>query len=186
MNAAEFQANMQRDARLLENYIVNEFPAIAAKIALRFIDGNFRAQGWQGRNFSLWMPNKKGTTTLINTGNLRRSIHYYTAPGQVTVFSNSPYAAVHNRGFHGTVEVKAHTRYKYVAQKIGTGRYNKSGSERMKTIHMVSDSTDVKAHARIMNITKRQFMPTDQNDSPVLKNAIRREIIRAQRKIFGQ
>lgn len=184
MTPQHFQAETQRKAKELENYIVNVFPQRAGKIALRFIDGNFRAQGWQGQRFSLWKPNKRNGTILVDKGRLRRSIHFRTAPGQVSVFSNSPYAAVHNRGFNGTVTVKEHTRYKYVAQKIGTGRFNKSGTERLKTIHTVASSSDVSSHTRKMNIEKRQFMPEGQNGSPVFANAIRREIVREIKQIF--
>ena len=175
---------MKVKSGMLEDYIVNIFPRRAAAISLRFIDGNFRAGGWQGNRFSVWLPNKKGTTTLIDKGNLRRSFHYITAPGQVYVFSNSPYAFVHNRGFVGIVSVKAHTRYKFASYKVGTGRFNKNGTERTKTYHTVSGTTQVAAHTRKMNIPKRQFMPEDQNDSPVFNNAIKREITRSIQQIF--
>lgn len=184
MTPEQFRANTERMARALENYVVNIFPSRAGKIALRFIDGNFHAQGWQGATFQPWKPNNAGTRILMKRAFLLRSFHYITGPGQCTIFSNSPYAYVHNFGFHGTVNVKAYTRHKYQAQKVGTGRFNKNGTERQKTIHMITDSTDVKAHTRTMNIPRRQFMPTDQNDSPIFANATKREITREVKAIF--
>lgn len=185
MTPEQFRAETQRQSRELQNYIVNVFPARAGKIALRFIDGNFHAQGWQGATFTPWKATADGhTPILIRRAFLLRSFHYITAPGQCTIFSNSPYAYVHNFGFHGTVQVKAYTRHKYTAKHIGTGRYNKNGTERKKKIHMITGSTEVRAHTRTMNIDQRQFMPEDQGDSPVFDNAIRREIIREVTKIF--
>jgi len=184
MTPEQFRATTQRQSRELQNYIVNVFPSRAGKIALRFIDGNFHAQGWQGATFQPWKPNATGTRILIKRAFLLRSFHYITAPGQCTIFSNSPYAYVHNFGFHGTVTVKAYTRHKYTAHQVGTGRYNKNGTERKKTIHMISGTTAVRSHTRTMNIPRRQYMPEDQDDSPVFNNAIKREIIREVTKIF--
>ena len=184
MTPDQFQQAMQRDARALENYIVNVFPSRAGKIAIRFIDGNFHAQGWQGNVFIPWKPNKAGTRILIKRAFLLRSFHYITAPGQCTIFSNAPYAYVHNFGFKGTVTVKAYTRHKYEKQTIGTGRFNRNGTERKRTVHVITDSVTVQQHTRTMNIERRQFMPVDQNDSPVFNNAIQREITREIQAIF--
>jgi phage gpG-like protein len=161
---------------------------MAKKKALRFIDGNFRAQGWQGRSFEKWKDTvrkkTKQGTILINKGNLRRSFLGDTSPGQVRIYTTSPYARVHNRGFNGTVQVRAFTRVKFAESRIGTGRFTKNGTERTKKVHVVAGMTQVQAHQRQMNIPKRQFMPESATDSPVLLNAIRRDVISSIKSIF--
>ena len=178
--ASDFNARSQR----LNAYIRDAFPRMAMNKSLRFIDGNFRAQGWQGRIFSPWTKNRTETTILIKTGRLRNSIHGESGPWQARIWTDAPYARVHNRGFNGTVNVKAHTRNAYAAHQRGTGLYDLSGSERLRTIHTVAASTEVKAHTRKMNIPRRQFMPENINDSPVLFNAIRRELIKEIKAIY--
>ncbi|PQJ09511.1 hypothetical protein CJD36_019935 [Flavipsychrobacter stenotrophus] len=184
MTPEQFKQETERRARQLENYVLHVFPVRAGKMALRFIDGNFHAQGWQGATFQPWAPNKTRTRILVKRAFLLRSFHYTPRQGEVRIFSNSPYAYVHNFGFHGKVTVKAYTRHKYAAKKIGTGRFNKNGTERQKTIHMITDSTEVRSHTRTMNIKQRQFMPKDQNDSPIFNNALKREITRELKNIF--
>ena len=185
MNANEFAAELEKKTKALEKYARVEFPRMAGRKVLRFIDGNFRAQGWQGRSFLPWQRNKTNTTILIRRGTLRRSINMQTSDGMVRIYTNCPYARVHNRGFNGTVTVKAFTRNKYTATRIGTGRYTKNGNERMKTVHQVSGSSQVKSHIRKMNTPRRQFMPESWDDSPVLVNALRRDVIKAIKQIFN-
>jgi phage gpG-like protein len=184
MNANNINANLHKKTELLRQYMSDVFPRMAANKTKRFIDGNFRAQGFQGSTFQTW-PKKMGKgRILLRTGNLRRSIHAEVAPGTARIYTNAPYAGVHNRGFKGAVNVKAHTRNRYTATQVGTGRFTKGGVERTKTVHTLSGSGQVKAHQRQMNIPKRQFMPESISDSPVLMNAIRRDVINNIKAIF--
>lgn len=185
MNPQQFNLKLQRQQKKLKAYVYNLFPGMAARKTLRFIDGNFRAQGWQGQTFQRWKKNTRDGTILVKKGHLRRSFRQEIAPGQVRTYSTSNYAAIHNRGFNGTVNIGAHERRIYTASRIGTGKFNKNGTERMKTIHTESGRVNVKAHTRKMNIPKRQFMPEHWNDSPVLVNAIRRDLIKELKRIFN-
>lgn len=185
MDAQSFNAELRRKTKELEQYALTEFPGMAGRKILRFINGNFRAQGWQGAGFQRWKPNRRGTTILIRKGLLRRSIRQQVTPGAVRTWSDSRYAAVHNRGFKGTVRIKSFKRRIFTAQRVGTGKFTKTGKERKKTIHVQTGSTIVKAHSRKMNIVKRQFMPESSNDSPVLVNAIKRDTIKKLKTIFG-
>ncbi|MNF85492.1 hypothetical protein D3C84_678890 [compost metagenome] len=115
---------------------------------------------------------------------MRAANYYTTQPGETTLKNNQPYAKVHNEGFEGTVTVKSHTRNKYSKTKVGTGKFTKKGKERTKTMTAKSGESTVKAHSRKVKIPKRQFMPTNQNDSPVLNNAIQREVARDINKIM--
>ena len=185
MSPEEFEKNLNAKANEIKSYANNQFPSVAGNISLRFINGNFRAQGFQGASFSPWKKSKKGKgTTLVNIGNLRAANYYSTQPGQVTLKNNMPYAKVMNEGFKGTVTVKSHSRNKYGKSKVGTGKLTKSGKELMQTVTFKSGQSIVKSHSRKMNIPKRQFMPTSENDSPVLKNAIQRQVARDIEQIF--
>ena len=184
MDARKFPLTLFRIENFSKDYIANEFPRMAGAKILRFIDGNFRAQGWQGSTFQRWQPNARKGTILVKTGRLRSSISQSFAPGQVVTFTSAPYAGVHNRGFSGTVSIPAQTRTKYAAVQVGTGRFTKSGTERTKTMHKATGSTQVKSYQRKMNIPKRQFMPERYNDSPVLINSIKREVINTLKTIF--
>lgn len=176
MDAQQFPAHINKMAKRIEQYAANEFPAQAVKTTLRFVDGNFRAQGFQGKRFERWPGNRRGGTILIQRSHLRRSTLAQTGRGSFRVYNYARYAAAHNRGFKGNVTVRSHTRRKFTAKRVGTGRFNKSGSERKKTIHEVTGASTVKQHVRRMNVPKRQFMPETAQDSPVLNNAIKRNI----------
>lgn len=179
MSPEEFEKKLQQKAREVQNYANNRFPSVAGNIALRFVNGNFRAQGFQGQSFERWKKSKKNKgTTLVEKGFLRAANHYTTQPGQTTLKNSSPYAKVHNEGFEGVVTIKAHSRNRYSKAKKGTGKFTKKGKERMQTVTFKSGSSQVREHQRKMKIPKRQFMPTNANDSPVLNNAIIREVTR--------
>ena len=168
-------------AKAFREYYDNVFPKRAGDITLRFIDGNFRAQGWQGESFSPWKAKKKGKPPILvgKTRKLRSGSYYVMTEGGAFIKNNVPYGRVHNEGFDGHVNIPAHQRRFFTKSKTGTGKLTKSGKERMKTIHTLKTVANVKAHTRHMNIPKRQFFPTSQQDSPLLAAAIEREISRS-------
>jgi phage gpG-like protein len=185
MSPQEFEKKLQITAKQVQNYANNRYPSVAGNIALRFINGNFRAQGFQGKSFERWQKSKKNKgATLVDKGHLRAATHYTTQPGQTTIKNSMPYAKANNEGFEGTVTIKAHTRNKYSRTKTGTGRFTKSGKERMQTVTAKSGESNVKVHSRKMKMPKRQFMPTSENDSPVLNNAITREVSKDIKQIM--
>jgi phage gpG-like protein len=185
MTPEEYTKKLELKAKEIQNYASNRFPTVAGNIALRFVNGNFRAGGFQGQSFDRWKKsNKKRGSTLVDKGALRAANYYTTQPGQTTLKNNMPYAKAHNEGFEGTVTVKAHTRNKYGKKKTGTGKFTKSGKERMQTVTFKSGSGQVKSHQRKMKIPKRQFMPTKENDSPVLNKAVQREVVRDIKQIM--
>ena len=185
MSPEEFEKKLHITSKEIQNYANNRYPSVAGNIALRFVNGNFRAQGFQGQSFERWKKsNKNKGTTLVDKGHLRAATYYTTQPGQTTLKNNMPYAKPNNEGFEGTVTIKAHTRNRYSKTKVGTGKFTKKGKERMQTQTQKSGESRVKAHSRKIKIPKRQFMPTDSNDSPVLNNAITREVARDINKIM--
>jgi len=179
MTPEEFERNLNAKAAEIKNYAMTRFPSTAGNIALRFINGNFRAGGFQGQSFERWKKGaKKKGTTLVNSGAMRAANFYTTQPGQTTVKNNMPYAKAHNEGLEETVTIKAHTRNKYGKAKKGTGKLTKKGKERMQTVTFKTGESKVKSHSRKMKIPKRQFMPINENDSPVLNNAVQRQVAR--------
>lgn len=176
MNPEEFSKAVQKKAAELKNYAVNRFPTKAGNIALRFVNGNFRAQGFQGATFKRWKANKRNGTILVKTGKLRAANYFTIQAGQATIKNQMPYAKAHNEGFKGDVNVKAHTRNQYSKTKVGTGKFTKTGKERQKTMTMKSGQSNVKAHTRKIDLPQRQFAPTTSSPSPVLDNAIIREV----------
>lgn len=179
MTPEEFSKALDQKAKEIKNYATNRYPSVAGNIGLRFINGNFRAQGFQGQSFERWKKSqKKHGSTLIGKGALRAANYYTTQPGQTTLKNSRAYAKAHNEGFSGNVTIKAHSRNKYSKAKTGTGKFTKTGKERTQTVTFKSGSSQVREHQRKMNIPKRQFMPTHPNDSPVLNNAIVRQVAR--------
>ena len=71
--------------------------------ALKFIDDNFRMQGFQGSSFQPWTPRKakqKGASRkiLVQTGQLRRSFVKIDSATGTTISTDIPYAKIHNDG----------------------------------------------------------------------------------------
>lgn len=184
MDVRNIADDFNQKVRAIHRYVKDDFPRMAMRKSLRFIDGNFRAQGWQGRGFLRWIANQQKTTILTKSGALRRSIQGTSAEWETRIWTDSPYSRVHNRGFKGQVTVKAHTRTIYAATIRQTHRYNANGEPKTTTIHWVDGTQQVKSHIRNMNIPQRQFMPEDINDSPVLFNAIRRDLTTELKRIF--
>lgn len=185
MTPEEFNIQLQKKAREVKTYAQTRYPSVAGNVALRFVNGNFRAQGFQGQSFERWQRSKKKSgSTLVDKGHLRAATFYTTQPGQTTLKNSMPYAKTHNEGFKGTITVAAHSRNRYTRSKVGTGKFTKSGKERKQTVTSKSGSSMVKAHRRKMNLPKRQFMPTHPNDSPILNKAIERQVMRDINKLM--
>lgn len=187
MDSSEFAKIGRQKVNQITRYITDQAPGMVIAKTLRFIDGNFRAQGWQGASFQRWPAiSRKGGTILVKTGALRRSMNYNSAgPGAVRFYSNVPYSGVHNRGFYGSVRVKAHTRAKYGKSKIfAINDFNKSGTRKSRTVTNKIGEAQVPAHTRRMRIKQRQFAPYQGSESPVLNNSITRDIQRQITKIL--
>lgn len=127
--------------------------------ALRFIDDNFRNQSWEGKP---WEKIARDGTILVHTAHLKNSFNGEQRPGEVRIYSNVPYAAVHNEGFEGQVSIPAHKRSRY--QKLKRGKKKKISTG------------EVQAHTRNMKIKQRQFAPTASSPSPTLEKIVNQTI----------
>jgi phage gpG-like protein len=168
VDSKDFIKLSRRQAANIVSYINLEAPAMVVAKTLRFIDGNFRAQGWQGASFQPWQKQKipRGQI-LIKTGRLRRGTNYTSSPGQVRFYNDVPYAKIHNEGgtINAVVNVRAFTRM----------RLGKKGK-----------TSEVKAHTRMMKtlMPQRQFMPYEGHESPVLNDSIKTELEKEFKRIL--
>lgn len=185
MTPEQAERAIQRKAQALQNYTENILPKKQANTILRFVNGNFRAQGWQGTYFKKWKPTKKKKgSILIKSGRLRAGTTVSISKGQVTVQNKMPYAYIHNEGFKGKVVIGAHKRNKYSKTKVGTGKLTKTGKERQKTVSFKSGESSVRAHSRRVNLPRRQFMPTEKRQSVALNRSILKMIENDIKKIM--
>lgn len=152
--------------------VKSQLPNVMATTALNFFKDSFRRQGWRDKGLQKWAGRKDGSrpggAILVKRGHLRNSIRKIMASWPRTeVGTNLPYAAAHNQGFKGQVNVKSHTRRKY----------QRSASKRKEA----TGSYTVRAHTRNMNLGQRQFM----GDSEMLNKKLDAVITKAVDNIFN-
>lgn len=177
MDSRDFTKLSRRQAGRIASYINDIAPAMVVQKTLRFIDGNFRAQGWQGATFKAWQKQKvrKGTI-LIMTGRLRRGTNYTTnGRGEVRFYNNVPYARIHNEGgtINATQQVRGFTR-----RRFNTDEISAPGARKAKFAKTQTGESQVRGFTRVMKTTmpQRQFMPYEGHESPVLNDSIKREL----------
>lgn len=185
MNEKEFTKLCRKQAGQIATYINDVAPVMVVRKTLRFIDGNFRAQGWQGATFKPWQPIKrKGGTILIKTGRLRRGVNYTTnGRGEVLFYNNVKYARIHNEGgdINATVNIRGFTRRRFMVDEV-----SKPGARKPKFEKTETGKHEVKGHTRVMKTTmpQRQFMPYEGHGSPVLDGSIKRDLEREFKRIL--
>lgn len=190
MDSRQFAKLARKRAGAIAVYINDIAPAMVVRKTLRFIDGNFRAQGWQGATFKPW-PNKKSNAgkkrpgrILIVTGRLRRGVNYSTnGRGEVKFYNNVKYARSHNEGLsiNATANIRAFSRRKFYHDETSA-----PGARKAKFTKKHIGNSEVSAHTRQIKfkMPQRQFMPYEGHNSPVLDNSIKRELDREIRKIL--
>lgn len=131
-------SKVQIDARGL----MRKLPSLLGNTAVNFYKDSWNREGYIDKRFSRWKPRQrtegKPRRTLVKTGRLRRSIRYRTLSNTITIYSDVPYAQVHNEGG----KVIARQRVRQHTRRTRRG------------------STTVRAHHRNVNFTmpQRQFM----------------------------
>lgn len=143
---------------------MDDMPRLIGNAAVSMVNQNFRDAGWRDGGLKPWKKTKrqmgkgKGSQYLplhSSREHLSRSTQYKkTGPGEVTISNPVPYASVHNDGFEGNVNVKAHKR------TISKGK-NKG------------DKYSVRAFSRRMYIPQRQFMGESHELNEKIENIIR-------------
>ncbi len=163
------------------NDLIKKLPDWAGREAVNFYKDSWRRQGYINANFEKWAARKeskwgkkskrkaKSRAVLVQSGQLRRSIRYKVSGNTINIFTDVPYAQVHNEGQNIAVTqtVEAHTR-----------KAHKRAGKRVK-------ETTVRTHSRKMNfkMPKRQFMDIPgQRISPFLEKRFVKHIERALEK----
>jgi phage gpG-like protein len=163
---------LSNDIKELEKFFKN-LPIQVGNIALNFYLDSFKRQGFIDTSFERWKARSKADKNqkrrgnraiLTKSGALKRSIKMAVRGFSIIIYSDVPYAQIHNEGgtITGTANVKAHKRRMRVGRK--------------------SKVVDVKAHPRKVNIKipKRQFM----GESSLLEKRIIKNIELAISKIL--
>ncbi len=164
MNAEEIRVSIENVEREIKKQIMDDMPRLIGNAAVSMVNQNFRDAGWRDGGLKPWKKTKrqmgkgKGSQYLplhSSREHLSRSTQYKkTGPGEVTISNPVPYASVHNDGFEGNVNVKAHKR------TISKGK-NKG------------DKYSVRAFSRRMYIPQRQFMGESRELNEKIENIIR-------------
>ena len=198
MTPDDLVKQIEKCAKQIETYANTRFPAEAGDTALRFINGNFRAQGWQGTTFVPWKKNKSGGTTLVKTGHLRSAFYYISGPGEAILRNLLPYANIHNEGGELHIPITKKMRkyfwamyYKEAGKGIKTRTTKKGITSTFQSIDIGKKANKWRAMALTkkeafdFKIEQRQFAPTDRSPSPVLENAVARKIEKALERILN-
>lgn len=162
-----------------------KLPVIIANTAENFFKDNFRLQGYQGSNgLSKWKPRKKetpqtvGKGILIGTGNLKNGIEVTAHDLTITATVTGPakkYADAHNKGFRGTVTVKAHTRRRFEKHWVRSTSLL-TGKTTGRTKSLVTKSWEVRSFKRKMFIPKRQFIGNSRVLTRKIQSIIKGEL----------
>lgn len=164
MNAKEIRVSIENVESEIKKQIMDDMPRLIGNAAVSMVNQNFRDAGWRDGGLKPWKKTKrqmgkgKGSQYLplhSSREHLSRSTQYKkTGPGEVTISNPVPYASVHNDGFEGNVNVKAHKR------TISKGK-NKG------------NKYSVRAFSRRMYIPQRQFMGESRELNEKIENIIR-------------
>lgn len=158
-----------------------------ADVAVNFFKDSFKRQGWRDKSLEKWKaraasaPRNKGRAILVDKGHLRNAIVVSQANAKQAVIKVPvPYAAVHNDGFSGTVQVREH--YRTVSAKVKVSSTSlASRKTTSRTMMLSAGKRKVKAHTRKMNMPKRQFL----GDSEVMFKKMDAVVIKAIDQIFN-
>lgn len=193
MDTQQFERLITQKAKEIEQYATTKFPTEAGNTALRFVDGNFRAQGWQGETFQQWKKNKRGGRILVDKGHLRNATYYVTGVGMVTIKNTQPQAKIQNEG--GNVKIPVTDKMK----KFAWAMYYKNGGGKTRKTKQGNAYSNIKQDKKKnqwmglaltkkqylnIKIDQRQFAPTPTSQSPVLNKAVERGIVREFKELF--
>jgi phage gpG-like protein len=164
MDSSQFGKLSGAKLATLERYFQEEGPKMVVRETLRFIDDNFRMQGWQGATFQPWEPNKKGTRILVRKGDLRRGFNYLNrGNGEVEFYNNIIYAGIHNQG--GIIVKRARSET-FVRNRHTSGK--RQGLFKRGT----TPGEGFTYKPGLIVMPQRQFAPIEGQESPVLNNDI--------------
>jgi len=166
---------MNKDVAKIIKRILND---IRVEMSDEF-DQNFERQAFFSEAWARRKgPLRKGGATLVDTGDLRRSIRSKTTATSITFYTDLPYAAIHNAGgeIKVTRRMKGYFWHKYYEAAGAFGR-RKDGSLRKdkRTVRLTTEAEfwrwmALKKVGSVIRIPKRKFLGT----SPEVEAAVRK------------
>lgn len=158
---------MERQLRAMMDYIERDVPVVIGVESVNHFKENFQNEGFDNQKWASRKTKRLGSTDgqkiLTKSGDLAESIDYRVEGDTVIIYSDLPYAQIHNEGgkIAVTPQMKKYFWANYYAAKDG-------GMED------VADQYKAMALAKEITIVQRQFM----GDSPVLLESISNKIVR--------
>ena len=158
-----------------------DLPQQIGTLAVNFSKQRFVEQNWHDTTPEPWTPRRhlrrggkrrQNGAILVDSGRLKRSIRIVAVtPTSVTIGTDVPYAQIHNDGFEGEVNVKAHPYHvKERTEKVKRHKRDqkikyKDGTEKVKKVtvkahkrHVKAHTRNIKAHTRNMKMPRRRFL----------------------------
>lgn len=138
----------------------------------------FFSEAWQRRK----SPTRPGGHILVDTGQLRRSIHSRITDNAITFYSDLPYAAIHNEGGEiiVTTKMKKFFWHKYYEAtgtftRKKTGKSGKSGTS-VNTEAEFWKFLALKKVGTTIRIPRRRFLGTAPEVEQAVRNIIEENI----------
>ena len=160
---------------------IGDLPRMVGTEAVNFSKERFVQQNWYDTAPIPWPKRKHDRrggekrqqgAVLVDSGRLKRSIRIVSvSPSAVVIGTDVPYAQMHNDGFKGEENVKAHPYHvKARTEKVKEHQRKmkikyKDGTEKEKTVTVKAHKRHVKAHiknigehTRKMDMPRRRFL----------------------------
>ena len=135
---------------------------IAGQESVNFFKRRFAEGGWIDGGFEAWQKRKndkrKGGALMVQTGKLRNSIHVKQRGADYLIIgTDMPYARIHNEGYDGNEQVKAHSRktFKQLMVKATSLKSRKTSS---RSVRIHTGTGEVKAFTRHMKMPQREYI----------------------------
>lgn len=162
-------SELQKYLQSLPERIKKEAAHIVAETATEYFKDSFRRKAFDGRPWPQGRPKRKGSL-LVASGALMNSIRPSHVSEEKVVISAGnqkvQYAQVHNEGFVGNVNVRAHQR----TIKNQTKTKGKGGKTKIKV--QGTRVVQVRAHQRTMRVPARPFMGDSKELNLLIKKRI--------------
>ena len=160
---------LQKYLQSLPERIKKEAAHIVAETATEYFKDSFRRKAFDGRPWPQGRPKRKGSL-LVASGALMNSIRpSHVSEDRVVISAGNEkvqYAQVHNEGFVGNVNVRAHQR----TIKNQTKTKGKVGKAKIKV--QGTRVVQVRAHQRTMRVPARPFMGDSKELNILIKKRI--------------
>jgi len=149
--------------------LADNLPIWAGNTALNFFLDSWRRQGWLDERLERWKPRKeqdgrtgrRGILIGKGSGRLRRSLRMRSGPDYFEVYTNNPYAKIHNEGGRITQRPTARQRRFFWAMHAKAKKSGTKEEARKWKAMALADQIRI-------DIPRRQFM----GDSRLLQRRI--------------